>query len=417
MSELSKKTFLIILPHPNRGHFQSWLEQTKLVLEGSGFAYYVITPETIIAPEIIRFRGIQTDSIPLSGNSTASHFIARLKLLKIFRVFKKINPRASKALGRLLHVLLNFLISGKKMLQAHPHPPYFDRNSLLTKAFVMAQFVPGEVEVLHFYAEELANEEYFAISLINSIGIQINFFAFDVSAINIDKISYFNSIKSICFSNEYSVSLFESLLPSNTKIHSYVLSDFISLSNYDENLICETSRPVVALLGSISERKNLEFFLDAAFLDESGNFLWKICGEIDRSNISQRSQQLLTSAKESPRKNLRILEGYLTDEMFDKEFMESDYLFIMYKEWEWSSNILSNAVFAQKTCITGKNGYIANIVRDLNCGIILNTESPSNLIDRLKSYTSSVDLEKRAKFLTGHTIQNFRETLRLEICK
>jgi FkbM family methyltransferase len=138
-----------------------------------------------------------------------------------------------------------------------------------------------------------------------------------------------------------------------------------------------SGRIVVGSIGTITDHKNLEFFLDLMLSSDPAIFFFVMCGPCNRNDFSIAIQKKLNLAIE--KENSFISIGYLTeDSEYDGVVASCDFLFAAYKDnWSGSANILEKARLARKNLIGNQSNHIGRLITEYGLGHSFDLSRPS----------------------------------------
>jgi FkbM family methyltransferase len=145
-----------------------------------------------------------------------------------------------------------------------------------------------------------------------------------------------------------------------------------------QSVIKESSgRIVVGSIGTLTDHKNLEFFLDLVLGSDPTIFFFVMCGPCNRNDLSAAAQKKLDQAIDLENTYLSI--GYLSkDSEYDGIIASCDFLFAAYKDfWSGSANILEKARLAKKNLIGNQSNHIGGLITEFELGRSFDLSRPA----------------------------------------
>lgn len=380
---MTNKTYLLIAPTYNSGHFASWKSAVVEMIENNDCQFYEITNETVICNKILDLK--RANPVPVAQNSLPQgKNLLRDKLKQIAKALKVKLPRVYLFVRPAIPLVVKVLTIKKRLSNPQSTP-----LTNLQKAIEMSKFISGEIQVIHFYAEHLKLENGKTIEEFNQSQIPIHFFAFDLESVEFKKINQFSQLRTVGVSNEYSVNLTQKYLASISKEAIYELPDFpLTYKNSVQKVQKTHDVPIVLLIGDISERKSVELFLLAALADKAQKLHWRLVGQIHRDKLSSKSLKALNTIYSARPGNISIVDRFVSDDEFLSEISDCDFVFLMYKEWHWGSNVLTHAIYFQKKCVVFENSVLGNLIRDTNLSVQVKDTNTRELHETLSNNVS-----------------------------
>lgn len=408
---MSNVTYLLVSPNFTQGHFFSWHNLIIEKLKSENVAYFEITNETQICAEI------HSDNRNSAHKANNQEDRAKETFKNKYILFIKNNLQKTPVMFRIVkysYVIIMRIYHASlrsNFSSSQPHAQIARRYTKIEVALEMSNFIPGRIKLLHFYAEDLNGESTTTLQKLNESQIEIHLFGFDLNSLNKEKILTLSSCKSFGVSNDYSLIWLAKNLGSKFSDRGYVIPDFpLNASAFSIRDDISTTTPTVLLIGDISERKNLELFLRAALSDSKKEYLWKIVGRIHENSISLNSRKLLNKALKARSSNVLINSNFVTNEEFVSEISKSNFVFLMYKDWLWGSNVATHAIQFTKFCLISPNTSLEQIFESTNLGLKVATDSVRDLMNSLRmSSFQKPNLSAIENMLEKHSRTNFLE--------
>lgn len=182
-------------------------------------------------------------------------------------------------------------------------------------------------------------------------------------------------------------------------------------------ILIDKNKTIFLLFGAISERKGVLLILDAIqnhiSIKDLERIQLLIIGKIG-DDIKDQFYEKTKTINETKRFYPIIIDKFIEYSQISNIFSNSDYILMPYINFYGSSGILNYAVYFNKPIITGKDGLIAEIVKENKLGLIttLNSESLGKLMYNLSNKTSKNDyIEYSKNYIVSHSPEVFVRTL------
>jgi glycosyltransferase involved in cell wall biosynthesis len=144
--------------------------------------------------------------------------------------------------------------------------------------------------------------------------------------------------------------------------------------NQDEKIFAHEN-PVIGLFGSIDFRKNVDLFLECALSEAGSKYNWLIVGKIHYGGLRNKTCKSIKAALEGNIPNVKVISEYLSDVDFVDWYKKVDVHFLMYINWNYASNSLTNCIYNRKCAILNSDSEIFRDAASRNLGI----ETSNNL--------------------------------------
>jgi hypothetical protein len=394
---------IILSPAPNQGHFDSWLTQLISACAEKNMFPLVIYPDTQIAKQIQEVIKGEEVHKPSTDKNNSYQF-----LNNVIRKFVRNNPRLSKFLRK-----SNILKYFTKLMPKYLSDIYNSNNNQIATAVALARIYDKKVKIVILYAESLAYIKKNLVSQLSKLNAEIHLMGFDLKKIPYEKIRKISNVKSLALTNIDSINSIRTSKSLLEKIRLYVLPDFHFESRELLDLPLESK--IILLAGSITERKNLEIFLQAAMSDIDSNYEWRISGKIFQEAISSTSRRILGEISQSKPVNVTIRDEFLSDDELDREIQASSYLFLAYPDWKYGSNFLTNGVLYKKKIICLRNTYIADVATELGLAGVMQNSSKEDLFEALRNIKFKPNNDRILEWLAIHNSSTFKRIITEEI--
>jgi hypothetical protein len=368
---LKQLKILIFNPVNDEGHLNLWHSEIVKTLIGQGHKIVYLNPKNFLNPAV--FQGVTLGKeerlIPHHVVSTASF------TRKVVSLFKKI---LSKKIYRKIRSLLkgqltNFTSS--TLADEFSSPLGFYRQIALTNLFEKKIDLIFYTYFDFFTAEFL--EKFPEIDEI--LGIPWVALLFDPKKKQIEEINKSFNCQGIGAVDEYS---FDKL---NRELNFRVtlITDFvIQPANVDE-LKINGPKKTISLIGTLSERKNLDLFLSAAFSRKGKSYNWLLHGKLHTTNLKLITRLRIFRLKHFKQKNIKFNFSYSTESDFNQAIVNTSIMFLAYKNWVHASNLLTHSVLHRIPVIAFNNGEIGKLVNEYYLGAFLMDNKRKNVFQAL----------------------------------
>lgn len=417
------KTLILIAPNFSEGHFDSWRQEIERNINTLDFRtisidsnwqidyrFNLSNPHTESTNNIIDFSSVNKHS------NSITRLKSTLKKSLLGTAVKKYFPGLSRYFGKTFEKISNLLVKMKKQgFQNYKEPS--SQYSQIHEILDLVEVCSGEVMIFFLYAKQLLDfvaTDKFAISRINNLEqLRVCACIYDTNDYELESLISLNILESYLFSNLETESYFNKVFNQYNRYRTFYLNNFSNLENYLNHQAVWTVNNRIILMGSVSERKNLSWFLDLATSDEEGIFNWRIAGKIHTEGISTKTLKKIEDISKGKYRHITIRDEYLSDVEFEQEFLESEYVFLCYKKWNADSNLLTNAIAAKKKIITTPECNFQVPVVDLGIASFIKEnikfiEFKSCILE----FEYNPNLNYIQKCLDSHTVENFLSTLR-----
>lgn len=170
-----------------------------------------------------------------------------------------------------------------------------------------------------------------------------------------------------------------------------------------------TGRKIIFLGGSISRRKNISYWLNLMEVMNPEEWFFIMIGRVYWGDLPREDVQKLRLA-EVEKENFYMVDAYINDEAELNEFISiSNLIFAVYKEFPFSSNMLSKAAEFEKPIVTSQNHLMGRLVEKYKIGL---TVSEENYLDAVRKIEKLEDCEFKYKdFSAKYSRENFQQAL------
>jgi hypothetical protein len=147
-----------------------------------------------------------------------------------------------------------------------------------------------------------------------------------------------------------------------------LITDFVIEPANLEELKNSYPKKTISLIGTLSERKNLDLFLSAAFSRKGKSYNWLLHGKLHTANLKFITRLRIFKIKYYKHRNIMFKFSYLTDSEFNNALFNTNFMFLAYKNWTHASNLLTHSVLHRIPVIAFKNGEIGKLVDEYSLG-------------------------------------------------
>lgn len=417
------KTLILIAPNFAEGHFDSWRQEIDRMLSSSDFRLISIDSNWQIDRRF-NLSNSHTKSITNithqfnddERSDPIKRIENRLKKSYLGKNVKKYFPGLSRYFGKSFEKI-SYLLAKMKKQEFHNYKNPSSRNFQIQEILDLAEVCSGDVILLFLFAKQLL--DYFeadklAISRINNQEkLRVCVCIYDTNNDELNNLISLNILESYLFSNLETESYFNKVFNSHGQFRTFYINNFSYSKNYLNNQAIRKVNNRIILAGSVSERKNLSWFIDLATSDKEGIFNWRIAGKIHMEGLSTNTLKKIEDISKGIHKHITIKNEYLSDVEFEKEIFESKFVFLCYKKWNADSNLLTKALAYRKNIITTPD---CNFQVQLGNLGIANVIQENIKFDEFKScilefeYKPNLDLIQKS--LDSQTVEKFASTFR-----
>lgn len=136
-------------------------------------------------------------------------------------------------------------------------------------------------------------------------------------------------------------------------------------------------RPIVSLLGHLSEAKNIRLFLQLAQATDPDHAFFLLAGQFEPLGVAPDLQRQIAAAATGDRPNIWAVPGRIASEAeFNSLFRESAAVFAVYQHFTRSSNILSKAGFFRRPVLVAAGYCMAERTAEYRLGLTLDQPEP-----------------------------------------
>lgn len=227
---------------------------------------------------------------------------------------------------------------------------------------------------------------------------------FDPDNFPTENLKGLQSLKVIIVTSEYARHRVQRVI-GNQRIEVVIAPDFVpKVASPEESYtpLITSQNPIILMVGTISERKNLDLFLRCASSEQGASFSWVIGGRIYRDACSEFALDFLDN-KASAFSNIHMVNRYITDQELEDLIRSSSVLFTIYKHWEYASNIVSRAAIYNVPVLVGEGDHIREIVQENSLGLVITSADVSSV------FAGIIDLLNNPEYV--HASDKFKETL------
>ncbi len=174
------------------------------------------------------------------------------------------------------------------------------------------------------------------------------------------------------------------------------ITDLESNSNYTDNYLKEIrenkkeGKKIVLLCGVINEKKNIKLFIETIKDSKEKDYLFVIAGITNEYywNKKVNYQYFQNFVEKNTNSVLVKLDGLKDGIEYNSYVVESDCIFVNYKNFYGSSNTLTKSSFFKKPVIVGKGYLLEDRIKKWKIGEIMFKDTTSELLDKIETATS-----------------------------
>ena len=362
---------LIFNPINDEGHLNLWHSEIVKTLTDQGHEIVLVNPRNFLDPAIFQGVALRNEERLTQHYAISSTSLTR----KIINLFKKI-------LGKKIYRILRSLLKGQRrnyksstMADEFNSPLGFYRQIALTNLF------EKKIDLIFYTYFDFFTDEFLEKfpDIDELLGIPWVALLFDPKQKQIEKINKspncqgIGAIDEICFDE----------LSKEMNIRVILVSDFVIDTANADRLKISGPKNTISLIGTLSERKNLDLFLSAAFSSKGKKYNWLLHGKLHTNNLKLITKLRIFRIKHFKRKNIMLNFSYLTDSDFNKALFNTNFMFLAYKNWMHASNLLTHSVLHRIPVIAFENGEIGKLVNEYSLGAILRGNKKESVFQAL----------------------------------
>lgn len=406
------KSIAIYNPISGHGHLDSWCAIfIKLLLE-SGWKVLAITPDPSRLLNLLEDNNYldlnRLKVISISNNFPKAHTDTYSEKFSLLTIWKKINligyayvfgegelvqTKSKKFFDKFiivsflsLHFFRYFLFP---LLKKRIHTQKIEENSLIYSL----RNIECEIEnqkfetniVFHMYLDDLDSHNSKLVSPLPTLKFKWAGIHFS-SEIGIYPYYYKHpSIKGIAFLDRDIVNNVANYLP---HLQVQYLPDITNLQLPQHkpdivNLIKRNAngRKIVFFGGIIGLRKNLNLWLNLIDKIDLKKWFFVQIGEIDFNNLNARQFWAVYRKLIAPPENFLLIPSYIPDEsVFNAVISVSDIIFAVYKEFKYSSNMITKASFFKKPILVSNKYLMGRRIQEFKIGACVSEDDLDDVV-------------------------------------
>lgn len=152
-----------------------------------------------------------------------------------------------------------------------------------------------------------------------------------------------------------------------------------------------SGRRIVILGGSLDTRKNISGYYKLATLADPHEWFFALVGRTYPDTFTDADRQALQELKKMEEINTMLHLDYLEDERdFNAMISASDIIFAVYKDFPYSSNMLSKAAWLKRPIIVSDRYNMGKDVLRYGIGRVTDENNPTLWLEALKSLRTKV---------------------------
>lgn len=391
---------LVFNPLNDEGHLNLWHSEILQTLIGQGHKVVLVDPNNFLDPGI--FQGVvlgkEERLKPHNVVSTASFN------RKTVNLFKKI-------LGKNIYRKIRSLIKGQ--ITNYTSSTVADEFSSplgLYRQIALTNLFEKKIDLIFytyfdFFTDELLEKFPEIDELLRIPWVAL---LFDPKKKHIEEISKSLNCQGIGVVDENSFNT----LKRELNIRITLITDFvIEPANLE---VPKNSYPkkTISLIGTLSERKNLDLFLSAAFSRKGKRYNWLLQGKLHTANLKFITRLRIFRIRHYKHRNIMFKFSYLMDSEFNDALFNTNFMFLAYKNWTNASNLLTHSVLHRIPVIAFRNGEIGKLVDEYSLGAFPMGNKRKNLFQALDLLSEHEILESnRQAYLDRFSRNNFAKSI------
>jgi hypothetical protein len=391
---------LVFNPLNDEGHLNLWHSEILKTLMGQGHEVVLVDPKNFLDPAI--FQGVVLGK----EERLKPHYVVSTSSFtrKILNLLKKI-------LGKNIYRKIRSLIKGQLTnYTSSTAIGEFSSPLGLYRQIALTHLFEKKIDLIFytyfdFFTDELL-EKFPEIDEL--LGIPWVALLFDPKKKQIEAISKSWNCQAIGTVDENSFNTLKRVL----NIRITLITDFVIEPANIEEPKNTYPKKTISLIGSLSERKNLDLFLSAAFSPKGKNYNWLLHGKIYPANLKFITRLRIFRIKHYKRRNIMFKFSYLTDSEFNDALFSTNFMFLAYKNWSHASNLLTHSVLHRIPVIAFKNGEIGKLVDEYSLGAFSMGNKRKNVFQALDLLSEFEILEShRQSYLDRFSRNNFAKSI------
>ncbi len=371
---------LVFNPINDEGHLNLWHSEIVKILTDQGHKIIQVNPRNVLDPAIFQGVALRNEERLTPHYAISANSLTR----KMINLFKKI-------LGKKIYRILGSLLKGQRRnykssttANRFSSPLEFYRQIALTNLF------EKKIDFIFYTYFDFFTDQFLEKfpEIDELLGIPWVALLFDPKQKQIEKINKsvncqgIGAIDEICFDE----------LSKELNIRVILVTDFVIGTANADRLKISGPKKTISLIGTLSERKNVDLFLSAAFSSEGKKYNWLLQGKLNTTNLKMITKLRIFRIKHFKHKNIMFNFSYSPDSDFNKALLNTSFIFLAYKHWMHASNLLTHSVLHRIPVIAFKEGEIGKLVSEYSLGTFLTgnkKESVFQALDELSEHNLS----------------------------
>lgn len=164
---------------------------------------------------------------------------------------------------------------------------------------------------------------------------------------------------------------------------------------------------IISLLGVITPKKNLLLLLEVAEISRNNNlpYFFVFAGHLMNDAWTNDEMQIIQKLKNNKFSNCYFDFHRIEETTINRIVDLSSIIFLVYRDFNQSSNLLTKAAYFKKPVIVSKGYLMEERVKEYNLGLSVKQDSSDEIIEALKILTSE---EWRKEFISNG-VNNYAE--------
>jgi glycosyltransferase involved in cell wall biosynthesis len=391
---------LVFNPIDDEGHLNLWHSEIVKTLTDQGHEIVLVNPRNFL--DLAIFEGV---ALRNEERLTPDYEISAASFTrKIINLFKKI-------LGKKIYRIIRSLLKGQSTnYKSSTSDNGFSSPLGFYRQIALNNLFEKKIDLIFYTYFDFFTDEFLDKfpEIDELLGIPWVALLFDPKQKQIEKINKspncqgIGAIDETCFDK----------LSRDLNIQVILVTDFvIDTSNIDRLKISGTKK-TVSLIGTLSERKNLDLFLSAVFSSEGKKYNWLLHGKLHTNNLKLMTKLRIFRIKHYKHKNIMFNFSYLTDADFNKALFNTNFMFLAYKNWMHASNLLTHSVLHRIPVIAFNEGEIGKLVNEYSLGAILTGNKKENVFQALDLLSEhNLSEGNLSSFLERFSRNNFAKSI------
>jgi hypothetical protein len=172
-------------------------------------------------------------------------------------------------------------------------------------------------------------------------------------------------------------------------------------------------RTKICMLGTIDRRKGMMTLLDVINDMDKKKYYFIIAGKLYKNTFKKDEILRIQHFFNHPPENVRVIEGYVSDGLFDGLLQTCNIIYAVYWCFPYSSNLLTKAAIFKKPIIVSEKFLMGKRVAQYNIGKVVAEKDKSACIDAIEALTQTdnIAISNFIQYEKDHSISKLKTIL------